>query len=635
MMIRIPMFGAPKVKTARIPAVKATSTRTGRTREFEGVRKDGERFPLEISVARVDPSGADRSEPMHFVAIIRDLSESRRLERELRLVQDLALSIAGAATVMDAMTEAIRLICLATKWDYGEAWVPTADGEALADGARWMRAGCGLEGFASCGCPLRLRPGEGLAGRAWSSGKALWVRDLSPIGPPEFCRPTEAREAGIRAAAAVPVPAGQHPAAVLVFFVRETRREDARLLELVCAATAPLATLIERKRAEEALSRHRADLERLVAERTTALRTSVDRLRMADRLASLGTLSAGLGHDMNNVLLPVRAHLNALRAEGAAGGLSPAARRHVEAIRKSAMYLQQLADGLHYLAEDPDRLDRGGESTVLSDWWSQTGAILTKAVPKHVKVRASIPRGLPAVSAGAAGLTQAVLNLVVNAGEAIPTGRKRVQGLVKITARLESGGERVRLSVSDNGAGMTEEVRRRALEMFFTTKPRGLGTGLGLPLVRKVAEGAGGVLEIESAVGKGTTVTLVLPKAEADRVRGAREGPRAGGRVRAIVTIDDGRKRALVQHLIEAKGGRATSSEHPDEAEAWIVQPGADRIPLARAWRERSPAGRLVLVGAPVGDEESAWMGLAPVAVARGDDYDGLRAAIDCALADR
>ena len=72
----------------------------------------------------------------------------------------------------------------------------------------------------------------------------------------------------------------------------------------------------------------------------------------------------------------------------------------------------------------------------------------------------------------------------------------------------------MRLSVSDNGAGMTEEVRRRALEMFFTTKPRGLGTGLGLPLVRKVAEGAGGVLEIESAVGKGTTVTLVLPKAE-------------------------------------------------------------------------------------------------------------------------
>ena len=253
-----------------------------------------------------------------------------------------------------------------------------------------------------------------------------------------------------------------------------------------------------------------------LAKETSALHTAHLQLRMADRMASIGTLAAGLGHDMNNVLLPVRARLNALKAAGESGKLPPAELKHVDEIRRSIAYLQQLADGLHYLALDPDdsRLSHGEHSTDLRRWWSQAGPLLAKAVPVQARVSCLIPEGLPRVALAAHALTQAVLNLVVNAGEAIARSpsRPRRQGHVRVWAeRCRDDAGWLRLGVTDNGPGMTEEAKRRAFEMFFTTKPRGLGTGLGLPLVRKVIERAGGTVNIVSEAGKGTTVVALVP----------------------------------------------------------------------------------------------------------------------------
>jgi len=290
----------------------------------------------------------------------------------------------------------------------------------------------------------------------------------------------------------------------------EARRKDGSIVPIeLCVSRsesvpggAPLVVGIIRDMSEQAaaerLSEQEQDRSRqLLAERTTALQQATLRLRLADRMASIGTLAAGIGHDLNSMLLPVRARINALRAACDAGRIPGTERRHIEAIRKSVVYLQQLADGLHFLTLDPDTQEDargGGATTDLHKWWSQAGALISKAVPKHARVMASIPAGLPPVAAAAHRLTQAVLNLVVNAGEAIPaqSERKRRQGLVRIWAEScgGSGGECVRLGVSDNGSGMTDEVKRRAFEMFFTTKPHGLGTGLGLPQgQRKVDRG--------------------------------------------------------------------------------------------------------------------------------------------------
>lgn len=347
----------------------------------------------------------------------------------------------------------------------------------------------------------------------------------------------------------------------------------------------------ERTQTAVELDHYRGQLETLVKKQTADLQASFEQLRLADQMASIGTLAAGLGHDMNNVLLPVRAQLNVLRegsrdlyaasaaAPSRANGRTGASnvsridiRPAIDAIASSVAYLQQLADGLHALTQNPDNTHPDGPPTDLRDWWDRTGIVIAKGVPQHVKLTASIPPHVPPVSVAPHRLTQAVLNLVINAGEAIPRldqdpSRKRRQGRVKIAARSESdaaGARWIALSVSDNGAGMTAEVKRRAFELFFTTKSRGRGTGLGLPLVHKVAARVGGRVEIDTALGKGTTVTMWLPEAHVPS--------EAQPRHHAVIAVSNARLASLVRHVLEAAGVQIIdASQDLDRASLWVA----------------------------------------------------------------
>jgi len=351
-------------------------------------------------------------------------------------------------------------------------------------------------------------------------------------------------------------------------------------------------------------------------------KASEARLREADRMASIGTLAAGLGHDMNNVLLPVRAHLNVLKS-----GRCVADKReeHLDRIQKGVTYLQQLADGLHYLAMDPDQTDDAGGETDLNAWWTQTGALLSKAVPKHVKVTTSFAARLPVVAIAPHALTQVVLNLVVNAGDAIPTPpqRKRRQGLVRLWAVAEPDGSSVRLNVTDNGRGMTEEVKRRAFDMFFTTKPRGLGTGLGLTMVRNAVERAGGSVLLESEPGRGTTVALILPAVDGSQ--------RVAQDLIAAVRIRDGRAASLIKSFLVAFGAETARANDPARADIWVVEPLSVNLVDAKEWRAARPQGSLVLIGRPEPLGAAEWSALGPITIEEPDDLESLRAALSLA----
>ena len=344
------------------------------------------------------------------------------------------------------------------------------------------------------------------------------------------------------------------------------------------------------------------------------------RLRESDRMASIGALAAGLGHDMNNVLLPVRAHLNALKASSD-GRVND--RQHLVPIHKGVAYLQQLADGLHFLAMDPDQIEDVEGATDLAAWWAQTGALLSKAVPKHVTVRASFRLGLPQVAVAAHSLTQAVLNLIVNAGESIPgpPRRKRRQGVVRLWARLVSGASQLSLGVTDNGTGMTEEVKRRAFDMFFTTKPRGLGTGLGLALVRKVVDHAGGTVEIESDPGKGTTVQMNLPIIQAD----------ATSNITAVVSIRDGRTASLVRNLLEAAGARVENGKKPGRADIWVAEVYQASPAALSLWQKHCRTGQLVTVGR-VENERAHAKTMPNIAIDDPNDFEAIRSAVALAM---
>jgi len=282
------------------------------------------------------------------------------------------------------------------------------------------------------------------------------------------------------------------------------------------------------------------ELEEVVASQAAQLKTSHEALQRSERMAALGTLVAGLGHDFNNLLLPIRGHLKALESST----LDDSARMHIHAVGQAADYLQQLTDNLRLFALDPEGPGDARGVTDICEWWSRLQKLLENAIPESVQLQTDLPRGLPAAGVAAHRLTQAILNLLINASEAI-TG----SGTIRLWAEISDDRQFVRIGVTDNGRGMTSEVRRRAFDPFFTTKRRARGTGLGLSLVHGIVHAAGGTVEVDSAPGRGTTIILNLPVVPAEAV--VRETAARDARASAAVSLRDRRIAACFETLPE------------------------------------------------------------------------------------
>jgi signal transduction histidine kinase len=317
---------------------------------------------------------------------------------------------------------------------------------------------------------------------------------------------------------------------------------------------------ISRRRAiEEELVRHRQHLEAIVEARTEELEASHERLRVSERMASIGTLAAGLGHDIKNLLFPVRCRLGSVEAVIR----SQRARDDLAAVRQSLDYIQKLSDGLRLLTMDPNGGRGAAESTDLAGWWRDVEPLLSKCLRRGIALDVQFPPDLPRVDVAPHGLTQAMLNLVINAAEAMVDA-----GRIVIRARLLSAGAFVQISVRDDGIGMTPETQRHALDPFFTTKKRGLSTGLGLALVRGITENARGTIDIDSRQGSGTVVRLTLPAAPPASSAGA-------GRPawRADVSIADERMAGAISMLLESEGFAVGRSRRPGaDTVLWVTE---------------------------------------------------------------
>jgi PAS domain S-box-containing protein len=293
-----------------------------------------------------------------------------------------------------------------------------------------------------------------------------------------------------------------------------------------------------------------------------------EKLTRAERLNSIGTLTAGLGHDMNNILLPVRARLDLIEKSN----LSPQVRSQIDEISKSTRYLQDLADSLHQLILDPEDGDVSGTQTDLRSWWDHTHTLLSRALPGRVLLSSSIDRDLPPIWIAPHRLTQAVLNLLVNSAKAVDNN----DGRVWFQAKADSESKAVRLCVVDNGCGMSKEAQRRAFEPFFTTKTRGIGTGLGLTLVRTIISSVGGSIEIQSEPGEGTEIVILIPYASASDERNDEtlyenlDVTEDECRVHGYVSVADPRIQSLTEILLELAGAYIGNEPH-------INQPGVDR----------------------------------------------------------
>lgn len=344
----------------------------------------------------------------------------------------------------------------------------------------------------------------------------------------------------------------------------------------------------ERRRVEAELEHHREHLEQLVQDRTADLQASHQRLRLADRLASIGTLAAGLGHDMGNLLLPIRMRLDVLEH----APLAPDLKADIAAIASACEYLKRLTQGLRMFALNPEDPGASSEAANLALLWVDIVPFLRNALPRDVELEAGFPADLPDITMSPHVLTQALYNLIKNAGDALQGQRG---GRVSVTASIGDN-DRLVICVADNGPGMSEEVRRRCLEPFFTTKTRSISTGLGLALVTASLRRVSGTMEIESKLGAGTAFRLFLPLASPSRSPAASAAPHT-----ARVDIGDERIRSYVVSLLSSTGLRVSSSASDgNDAPDLLVANGVQvKTGSVSRYLDSCPAGRAIVLEDP------------------------------------
>ena len=315
---------------------------------------------------------------------------------------------------------------------------------------------------------------------------------------------------------------------------RAVRRPDGSIRSLVgvCSdITARKTAEIEREALlaqlaaeRSALAELTATLEQRVEQRTADLMKEVaarekaqEQLRHAQKMEAIGQLTGGVAHDFNNLLMAVMGNLDLLRKRLPE---DPRLHRLVDGALQGAERGASLTQRLLAFARQQDLravpVDLGALVRDMSE-------LLERSLGPRIALRLHIPDGLPPACVDTNQLELAVLNLAINARDAMPDGGVIEIRLAAWQAKNEQTrsdqalrpGNYLKLSVIDSGTGMAPDVLKRAIEPFFSSKPVGKGTGLGLSMVHGLAVQLGGALQLSSAVGKGTTAVLVLPVATA------------------------------------------------------------------------------------------------------------------------
>jgi two-component system, NtrC family, sensor kinase len=270
-------------------------------------------------------------------------------------------------------------------------------------------------------------------------------------------------------------------------------------------------------------------------------------LRLADRLSSIGTLAAGVVHEINNPLSYVCSNLSFLQKELAQPQILPEA---LPELREVLAETQEGINRVRTIVQDVKTFARSDEaqSGPVDVHQAIDGAL--RLVRKELQYRAQVERSLepvPAILGNQGRLGQVLVNLLVNALQAFPQNdpeRNRV-----IVSTHSTPPDTVVIEVEDNGPGMSPEVRQHLFDPFFTTKPAGEGTGLGLSICQSIIQSMGGKIEVESVLGQGSVFRLVLPAAQ------ARESTTASAQ--AVPVDAKGTRRRLL--LIDAEPAVGTS----------------------------------------------------------------------------
>ena len=340
---------------------------------------------------------------------------------------------------------------------------------------------------------------------------------------------------------------------------RQLREFQAELEERVVARTADL------QRAYDELQRQIAEREKT----EQALVRSEEQLRQSQKLEAIGRLAGGIAHDFNNLLTVILSYSDMLLHDLPTGDSRHAEITQIQraGVRAADLTRQLLAFSRQQVL-DPSNLD-------VNEILTSVNNILTRVVGEDVDLKMQLAPGLGSVRVDRSQLEQVIMNLVVNARDAMPDGgrisiRTEAVELDEELAgsRLEvSPGPYVMLSVSDTGAGMDKETQARIFEPFFTTKEQGKGTGLGLSTAFGIVKQSGGSIWLYSELGAGATFKIYLPRVAGGAgilSAAAREIP--GGHEAILLVEDEEQVRVVAASILRRAGYSVLAAASPGEA---------------------------------------------------------------------
>ncbi|MBA3259690.1 MAG: PAS domain S-box protein [Gemmatimonadales bacterium] len=614
--------------------------------EITALRRNGEEFPVELTVVPVRVDGY-----WVFSAFIRDLTERRRSELRLGLQHSVTRILSEMPILTEAAPRVLQLLCEGLGWDLGEMWVVDPDGERIRSVGAWHRPSPDMERFEALSRTFVFGRGEGLPGRIWNSGQPAWVPDFQTSS--EMPRQEAAGGGRLHSSIGSPIRSRRAVVGVLQFFSREIREPDSDLLAMMDSLGAQIGQLVERGRAEEAIraseNRYRLLMEQAVDailiaepggaivdanpaacelmgydrseilaltiaetyppdERDTAAarvqrvhtgqalrferrlrrkdgedvdvevtakllpggmmqgvmrdirerKTLEEQLRQAQKMEAVGQLAGGIAHDFNNLLTAITGYAElVLVTLGADDPRRPDVQEICHATDRAATLTRQLLAfsrrqvlqprliDLHRLAKDVERL-------------------LHRLIGENIEVVTLTDDALGLVKADPSQVEQVLVNLAVNARDAMPGGgrltietRNVVLGAEYAAGHsLVAPGPYVLLAVTDDGTGMDQPTLARVFEPFFTTKGPGRGTGLGLSMVYGIVKQSGGYVWVYSELGRGTTFKIYLPRASGQAAAPEAEASvtAPGGHETILLVEDEPAVRALAQRVLAGRG---------------------------------------------------------------------------------
>jgi PAS domain S-box-containing protein len=308
-----------------------------------------------------------------------------------------------------------------------------------------------------------------------------------------------------------------------------------------------------------------------VARDVTERKRLEDQYRHSQKMESLGTLAGGIAHDFNNILAIILGHASLIpRNQGNPAKQTANIDAVIQASHRGAALVRQLLT----FASKSDILF---ESIQLNEVVKETTRLLGETFPKTISIELQLEQNLPTIVADPNQLHQLLLNLCINARDAMPRGgtlsiRTTVAGAETLSNHFPNVGAKtyVVLQVSDTGHGMDQATKRRVFEPFFTTKEKGKGTGLGLATVYGIVESHGGFVDVDSEVGVGSTFHVYFPTQVISEESAVSQGMSTddvpGGRETILIVEDEEMLREMLQTVLSSKGYEVLTASDGIEA---------------------------------------------------------------------